>query len=83
MFDWLNSVAEYWAVGVLLLAVLPPIAAFAHMIYFIYLVPDDNNNDGDDTVVAVANDEGVGGGATTANAGITPQPGKKHKSKRA
>ena len=82
MFDWLNSVVEYWAVGILLLAVLPPIAAFAHMIYFIYLVPDDNDND-DDTAVAVANDNDVGGGATTANAGAAPQPGKKHKRKHA
>jgi hypothetical protein len=82
MFDWLNSVIDNWQFGVLLLSLLPPIAGFAHMIYFIYIVPDDAE---DGAVLGGANDDGLG--ATAMKGGGVPEPArtgkKKHRRKHA
>lgn len=82
MFDWLNPVIDNWQLGVLLLSLLPPIAAFAHMIYFIYIVPDDEE---DAAVLRGAIDDGLG--ATAMEGGGEPEPArtskKKHRMKHA
>jgi len=43
---WLTQ-GHNWQWGVVLLAILPPIAAFAHLIYYVYIVPDEDEEDQD------------------------------------
>lgn len=75
MLEWLNLVADNWQLGIFFLSLLPPILAFAHMIYFIYIAPDDDeDNDG---VPGAGNDDGV---ATAIQGGVS-QPVRSRKKK--
>lgn len=79
MLQWLSSLTDKWEWGVLLLSLLPLVAAFAHMMYYIYIVPDDE----DDVTLGYA-DEGLA--ATTLKGGTGRQlarGGKKHRRKHA